>query len=286
MIGARRESLTEMLHCSSLSTVRLNQINRYWNKKAKNLGFDPAATMKDSNLRELEIQTILSCLRKKDVLVDIGGGNGWATLRYAQKCRYVYLFDRSLEMVKAARKRIRESGLLNIEANPCDLHDLPKQIPKEVTVINCTRLLINLGSHKNIQKGLRNLIQSGPRHGRLILTEGIDSHFTTLNQWRIACGLEPIPLNWHNTLLDKSKLERTLKKSFVRSKKIHYGVYYLLSRILHPLLVHPEPPQFGARINDFAALISRFTPAEVEKDLEKISLLTTYICSDRKIRKP
>ena len=42
---------------------------------------------------------------------------------------------------------------------------------------------------------------------------------------------------------------------FVVADKIGFSTYFLISRVLHPLLVAPDSPRFDAPINDLARLI-------------------------------
>lgn len=37
---------------------------------------------------------------------------------------------------------------------------------------------------------------------------------------------------------------------------MHFGVYDFISRVVHPLIVAPEQPQYNARINEVAAKLA------------------------------
>jgi precorrin-6B methylase 2 len=87
-----------------------DDVRRYWDGKAEALRTDPAATMKDVILRELEIEAIASRLRADDELLDVGTGNAFGAIRWAAQCRRVVAVDYSDGMVAAAREAVRASG--------------------------------------------------------------------------------------------------------------------------------------------------------------------------------
>ena len=51
---------------------------------------------------------------------------------------------------------------------------------------------------------------------------------------------------------------RTLFKEHVQTQR--FDMHYFISRVVHPLLVHPEQPRYDAPINRVAQLICRNIP--------------------------
>ena len=90
------------------------EIQDYWDQKAETLKTDPAATMKDVLLRSMEIEAIGSRLKAGDELIDVGGGNAFAGIQWAEHCRHVTVVDYSQKMIAAARDAISASSRHNL----------------------------------------------------------------------------------------------------------------------------------------------------------------------------
>jgi hypothetical protein len=73
--------------------------------------------------------------------------------------------------------------------------------------------------------------------GRLLMLEGSRQGVDSLNEFRAAMGLEPIPVKWHNLFFD----DRTLT-DFMQQHGYHLlaeeglGAYFLLTRGVRPVL--------------------------------------------------
>jgi hypothetical protein len=66
-------------------------------------------------------------------------------------------------------------------------------------------------------------------------------------------GLKSLELVKYNTLLSRTKLEHFIKPYF---DVVHYedlSFYLLMSRIVQPLLVQPDPPRHNHPVNSVAA---------------------------------
>ncbi|MHC4463857.1 MAG: class I SAM-dependent methyltransferase [Planctomycetota bacterium] len=253
----------------------VNKIYHYWNEKAEKLKADPCATMKDVVLRSLEIEAIATRLQRNDVLVDVGAGNGFGSLEWAKRCRNVLATDYSPKMVGAARNAIAESRYTNIQAEVANVLDLGSYEDR-FSAVSCVRCLINLPSEKDQYLALRQLARPLCRGGRLFLIEGLTGTFTAMNEMREKVGLAAIKLHWHNRLLARDKLEKALNELFVIEECVDFGVYYFLSRIVHPLLVAPEEPRFDDRPNFVAANIWRCGVAQGV--FAFMSTLMLYVC--------
>ena len=251
------------------------EIQRYWDEKATSLKTDPAATMKDVILRSLEIEAIGTRLQPDDVLLDVGTGNAFGALQWAETCKSVVATDYSPKMIEAASEAIASSGRTNIRvesANVLDLHAYADQF----TAVTCVRCLINLTSLSDQACALEQLARAIKQGGRLFLIEGIAETFEALNAARLQVGLTPISLNWHNRLFVQRDLEAELAKYFEIEERVDFGEYYFLSRIIHPLLVHPEQPAFESPVNTIASRTWRSGVAR--GTFSRLSTLMLYVC--------
>jgi hypothetical protein len=88
-------------------------------------------------------------------------------------------------------------------------------------------------------------MQEGTRQGR----EG-------LNQLRVRMGLPRMPDVEFNSDLDEDVLWPFIREYFEIVEIRRYGLYDLIARVVHPLLVAPEQPDYEAKINDVARRIA------------------------------
>ncbi len=251
-----------------------DDILSYWDRKAEVLRTDPSATMKDVLLRSLEIEAIRGCLRADDDLLDVGTGNAFAAVEWSRTCRSVLGVDNSRGMLEAARESIAASGRTNVAVQEADILDLAP-FSGRFSATSCVRCLINLRTEEEQLSALRQLASTLRSGGRLFLIEGLEETFQEMNTVRGRSGLAPIPLNWHNRLLRRDRLQEALAASFRVVETVDFGEYYFLSRIVHPRLVSPEEPRFTGRLNEVACEVWR--SGVVRGRFADISTLVLYV---------
>lgn len=236
----------------------MNSVNikEYWDNKVRLLQTNPSATMRDVILRSMEIESIRIQLREDDNLIDVGGGNAFGAIRWADFCSSVLVTDFSKEMISSSITAIANSGKHNIRAEIADVLDLSR-FAEQFSVASIVRCLINLPQQEQQYKALAELHRVLRPNGRLFLIEGFSETFEKLNKLRRANGLNAISLHWHNLLLPKLSFEEKLRQYFHIERIVDFGVYYFISRIIHPILVAPEEPQFEGRMNHIAHQIWR-----------------------------
>ena len=239
---------------------------------------DPAATMKDVILRGLEIEAIGSRLREEDELLDVGTGNAFGAIHWAARCRRVMAVDYSDGMVAAAREAVRASSRDNVEVERGDVLDL-SSYAGAFSAVSCVRCLINLPTEADQMAAVAQLASALRPGGRLFLIEGIEDTFAAMNTLRARAGLPAIPLNWHNRLLGRPRLEAALEARLRILERVDFGEYYFLSRVVHPLLVAPAEPSFLSRANEVAADLWRGGAARSR--FADVSTLLLYVCEAR-----
>lgn len=252
------------------------EIRNYWDKKAAELRTDASATMKDVVLRSLEIEGIASRLRPDDRLLDVGCGNAYGSLVFAEHCGSVLGIDYSAQMVAMAREAISASGLQNVRAEHGDVLEVGQAYPQGFTAVSCVRCLINLPEEAQQYRAISQLADVLVPGGRLFLIEGVAETWIALNEVRKQSGLEVMSLDWHNRLFARSTLEEALRASFSIEEVVDFGEYYFLSRVIHPLMVAPAEPTFDAQPNQVARSVWQSGIARGK--FSPISTLLLYVC--------
>ena len=253
-------------------------ISDYWDKKAKQLKRDPAATMGDVCLRELEIEAILKHIKKSDNVLDAGCGNGYTTAIAAKKAKSILGIDFSQEMINQSNqiKSSLKKKLKNIDF--CQMDILNLQFKKNsFDVAISERCLINVQSWQNQKKALLQLKKVLKPKGRLLMIEGTKQGLAGLNKARKDVGLHEIKKHWHNVLFDRKVFDKFIKQHYKVVDIQSFGSYYFISRIVHPLLVAPKQAQFKAKINQIAQKVALAMPA-----FDDISINNLYVLQPKK----
>jgi dTDP-4-amino-4,6-dideoxygalactose transaminase/ubiquinone/menaquinone biosynthesis C-methylase UbiE len=267
--GPRHPSRVTMTTCG-------DEIRAYWDKKADQLRTDPRATMKDVILRNMEIDAVACRLCPEDVLLDIGCGNAFGSLAFAEHCKSVLALDYSEKMVEAAREAITRSGRANIRAERGDVLAIASSFRQVFSAVTCIRCLINLPTEAQQYAAIEQLATVLLPGGRLFLLEGIAEHFAFMNLMRERAGLGAIRLDWHNRLFQKDRLEDALRQVVTVEEIVDFGEYYFLSRVVHPLMTAPEEPKFEARFNEVAKTI--WKSGLLRGQFVSTSTLMLYVC--------
>lgn len=254
---------------------RVEEIKQYWEEQAvlardgesrlviidaeRNVFADSASggTMKDWRIRELEIRAFEKHIKGEDRVLDVGCGNGFATVQLARRtgCRITGI-DYSAGMIENARELLaahfpdlagkidyKVRDVLNMDAQTSDVYD----------VVITERCLINLIDWDSQKKAIEEISGVLPVGGSLLMIEGSVQGLNNLNQARAGMNLSAIKSPWHNQFIDDNLLLDYMSGSFEIIVVDNFcSMYMLISRALHPKLVEPDSPSYGAKINDFA----------------------------------
>jgi SAM-dependent methyltransferase len=224
---------------------------------------EEAVTHPDVWQRWLEVENIKDFLRPKDRVLDVGCGNGWTTIRIAPLVGEIVGIDTSSGMVARARQAAVDlAGRATFHAR--DVLDLDPADFGLFDVALSERCLINLPGWPEQKRAIANIASVLKPGGRFIFVEGSRQGRERLNALREAVGLETMPPVWHNVDFDEEETLRFLERHFDVEVRRHFGVYDFVSRIIHPLMVAPEPPQYQSRFNEAAAMLARQVDAFAE----------------------
>jgi ubiquinone/menaquinone biosynthesis C-methylase UbiE len=227
---------------------------------------DDRGTAMDFNLRELEIHTAAGYMQDGHTVLDVGCGTGYSSRQYAKKHAVKgYGIDYATKMVETARaKAAEETGLLGtLTYEQASVLELPYEDNTfdVITSGRCLMALLDWDRQKEALAELQRVLKPG---GVLVLMEGTLQGLERLNQARVQFGLAAIPAVDQHRLItlkfDEPQLI-TFGATLFDLVTIHrFGMYYFITRVLHPLLVAPDSPKNDARINDIAREIAKVYP--------------------------
>lgn len=94
-----------------------------------------------------------------------------------------------------------------------------------------------------------------------------------LNNYRKMFGLKEIPNHWTQTKIRESKFIPYIKDlGYYFIDRKCFGMYYFLSRVIHPLNIFPNEPKYDDNFNKIALKIAKVIP-----DLDEIGHLRFYV---------
>jgi len=232
------------------------------------------STSRDFNLRELEINFIIDSIRKnlkggKDPkILDIGCGNGYTGISIAKALKAeITGVDFSKEMIGGAKylqEKFKDQlkGKLDFQVGDALKLDWGDGYFDMAVSERCLLNLPDEETQKNVIQDVHRVLRKG---GIYVMVEGTRNGLRRLNDLRAKAGLEAIPdrskqRNVSSLKFEEEQIDKFLSKYFKIINKHHFGMYYLISRIVHPLLVYPEQPKFDAKINEIARKIATNEP--------------------------
>jgi SAM-dependent methyltransferase len=206
----------------------IEQVLEYWNN-------DDVESMYDKNLLNAEIEIIKQRIPPGAKILDAGCGEGEGTLVYSSiPGSEVHAVDLSETRLRKAKGRLngRENVLLK-QVDFLGTYDLDN----DYDVIVSQRFLINLMEWALQQKVLLDLMSMLKPGGKLLMLEGSKQGVDSLNEFRVAWRLEPIPVKWHNLFFDDQALVDFMRQhgyDLVGERGL--GTYFLLTRGIRPTL--------------------------------------------------
>lgn len=195
------------------------------------------STMPDSNTRRLEIENILKYINENDSCIEIGCGNGAASIEISKiKTLDLTSIDDNEEMIKLAKKQPTNEIKGKIQFQRLNVLNLDFQETHDT--IFSIRCIVNLMIWEDQKKALQKMAKAVKKGGKLILLEAFSDGLDELNQERKELGLENIPPAYHNLHLNKELVIPHLQENNMNLIKEDnfLSSYYFGSRILYPAL--------------------------------------------------
>jgi SAM-dependent methyltransferase len=204
------------------------QVLAYWNTQE-------VESMYDKNLLNAEIRLISQYILQGVKILDAGCGEGEGTLVYSSiPGAVVHAVDFSETRLRKAAERLNSSP--NVALKQVDFLG-SYALADDYDVIVSQRFLINLREWSLQQRVLLNLMAMLKPGGKLLMLEGSKQGVDSLNVFRAALGLDPIPVKWHNLFFDDLALtDFMLRHRYTLEKEDGLGAYFLLTRGVRPAL--------------------------------------------------
>lgn len=201
---------------------------KYWNK-------NDVESMYDKHLLNAEIELIIQRIPPNTKILDAGCGEGEGTLVYsAIPGVVVHAVDFSQTRLSKAKDRLKERE--NVVLKRVDFLG-QYQLDNDYDIIVSQRFLINLTEWRLQSKILLDLMSMLKPGGRMLIFEGSRQGVDSLNEFRAAWGLDPIPVKWHNLFLDDDMLLEFMQlHSYSLKETDGLGTYLLLTRGIRPNL--------------------------------------------------
>lgn len=242
----------------------IRDIQSYYRERAANGKY---ATSPDFNLREVENDYLSRQLGDGLRVLDVGCGTGYSTLCHAARWKSDFTgIDFVPEMVKSARAMVGEfslSGKVHFDEG-----DVTKLAYPDASfdVVISQRCLLNLPNREAQWTALKEVARVLRPGGRYLMLEGTLQGLNSLNELRLSFGLDAIPEaeganNWFSNKFDEEEMLEVSRQVFSEYIGVQrFGMYYFISRVIHPLLVLPESPRYDAPINAVARKICEKIP--------------------------
>jgi ubiquinone/menaquinone biosynthesis C-methylase UbiE len=223
------------------------EIKKYWDKRAQSLASSPRATTNDYWLRMIEIREIkkvLSQIKKKNNILDIGCGDGFSTINiFRSFLKSSFLGgDYSENMIKNAKNSLKCLKIKspNIEFEVLDVLEISK-MKKKFDVVISDRCIINLSDKNTQKKAIKEIWDSLNKEGYYIMIENFIEGHNMINKIRKRLGLKDIDVRWHNNFLDEKMLNNSIAKYFeVITRKNISSIYYLITRAVYSKICQYE----------------------------------------------
>jgi len=244
---------------------KIDKIKKYWDKKAlefrKKCNNEMGNTLKDENLRRLEIEAVATYLKSNINVLEIGCGNGYSTVNFAKKYNLnICGMDYSKEMVDNANtllKNKQSSIKGRVEFMYGDVLD-KDSIKDKYDVIITERCLINLGTWDNQKRAITYIKDKLESDGLFLMLEGFIDNLTKINEIRKKFNLDPIKVVWHNLFFKKSKFENFITKYFDIEKIDNFGSTYMLISRCYLHAIQKNENIFDEKLDYLASLLPNF----------------------------
>lgn len=235
--------------------MELEEIKKHWEEAGKKVNSKLSPTSRDKFLADLERANIISNLKPKFKVLEIGCGDGTHTEIYSSMVEEITAIDISDSLVEKARIRLKSKK--NAKVLRLSVLDLIKKFKNnKFDCIISQRCLINLPTWKLQKKVLESIAYILKKNGILLLTEGFQDGLNAINELRAMNNLKKIKVVNYNKNFERQKFETFIKDLFEIQATVDYGFYLLLSRVFYPKLIYPKEPKHDSKFNKVAKSLS------------------------------
>jgi len=235
-------------------------VDKHYKDEAKNRKLSLSSTMPDLNIRRLEIENIVKYLDDNVDCLEVGCGNGAASIEISRRKKLNLLsVDGNDEMIDLAKQQSTDGIKGKIEFSQKDVLNI-NELSSFDTVFSI-RCIINLMKWEDQKKALTNMANAVKKMGKLIILEAFSDGLTELNQARKEFGLDSIPPAFHNLHLKKELVIQHLENQGLNliAEDNFLSSYYFGSRVIYPVLAKANNQELvkNSKIDSF---FSNFPP--------------------------
>ena len=209
-------------------------------------------SLKDSNLRVLENDSIISSLRRHIhdpstvTLADFGCGDGYDTELFSSCAAQTVGFDYSREMLSRASQRQTE----RLRFAYLDL--ISDDVQGNFDAVVTKRFIINLGDWSIQSRSIEKIAKVIAPGGLFVMLECYRQGLEKLNRHRSAFGLPSLTEPTHNGYLDVDETMTYLTRDFSLIETMDFSTYYYFTRCLSPQLAGDNARELDEKMR-FAA---------------------------------
>lgn len=231
------------------------EVKKFWDEQAQKHKDDLTATTPDKVYKELEMRNLLKYLPDEGFVMDIGCGNGYSTLRFAEEEPGLKLLgvDYSEGMIEYANVNLSKAPQISrrVQFKVADVKTLSKNIPELFDAIITERCLINLSSFEQQKQAIKEIHNKLRDGGIFIMCENTIQGMEKMNSLRKAVDLYEVPIRWHNLYFDENELHPFLETLFkIEIIDPFASTYYIASRVFNAKLTPlGQEPSFDSEIN-------------------------------------
>jgi ubiquinone/menaquinone biosynthesis C-methylase UbiE len=190
-------------------------VKDFWTARVKEYGSSCRATLGETAVRYAEIKVIQKYLREGQRVVDIGCGNGFSTIQWAQSIRSEFLgIDCVQEMIDVARAELKKTkpflcGNLQFQLGDVRCLDLGKG---GFDIAITERCLQNLTSFDQQMAAIERISEIVRNDGLFLMLECSKTSVDKINNLLRKLHrplIDPIP--WHNLFFDDDPLVQSVE---------------------------------------------------------------------------
>lgn len=235
-------------------------VDTHYVKQAKQHKLSLSSTMPDQNIRRLELQNIVKYLENERHCLEVGCGNGAASIEISKLVKInLFSIDSNREMIQLANRQPRSGIKGKVEFKQKNILKLNQK--ESFDTIFTIRCIINLLRWDDQKLALKNMANALKHKGNLILLEAFSDGLGEVNLARKEFGLDPILPAQHNLHLKKNDVVKFLSKNDLKIIKEDnfLSSYYFWTRVIYPVLAKANNMEstYNSRFDDF---FSHFPP--------------------------
>ena len=229
----------------------------FWNLYALKSKDSPIGAHSDNHIVDFEnnfFSTILKSVKPRSLL-DVGCGNGQRTLFFSKyvkgKTLGIDYSDKMIDYANVVLSRQNNSVRSKVSFEVQDIQHYSDDTKYDV-IISC-RTFVNQPTYDEQITLFKKLHSRLNKKGSLIIAEISEEGNSRLIDLRKKHGLAPSKprnRNMRNLYLNEKKVFPKISNLFEIKEIQRGGVFYYITRVIHPALVYPIEPKANARIND------------------------------------